>query len=84
MVASDDMLECNQKELQFYERRLNLFAVFYLSQRYIKMPLVIRDNSDKNVLLRQTAQSVQKLLNVIVDFGKSYFETKELSRKAWK
>ena len=85
VVIFDDMLDHNQKEMcPFFTRgRHENIDVFYLSQRYFELPLIIRDNSNIIILFKQTAKTVQNLYNDIAGFDMSYNEFKNLCREAW-
>ena len=67
LVIFDDMLDYNQKEIHpFFTRgRHENIDVYYLSQRYFELPLIIRDNSNIIILFKQTAKTVQNLYNDI-------------------
>ena len=84
-VIFDDMLDSNQKELSpFFTRgRHENIDVYYLSQRYFELPLIIRDNSNIIILFKQTAKTVQNLYSDIAGFDMSYNEFKNLCREAW-
>ena len=79
------MLDSNQKELcPFFTRgRHENIDVYYLSQRYFELPLIIRDNSNIIILFKQTAKTVQNLYNDIGGFDMDYNEFKNLCREAW-
>ena len=85
-VVFDDMLDSNQRELciHFFTRgRHEDIDVYYLSQRYFELPLIIRDNSNIIILFKQTAKTVQNLYNDIAGFDMDYNEFKDLCREAW-
>ena len=86
VVIFDDMLDHNQKEIHpFFTRgRHENIDVYYLSQRYFELPLIIRDNSNIIILFKQTAKTVQNLYNDIAGFDMDYNEFKDLCREAWK
>ena len=86
LVIFDDMLDHNEKEIQpFFTRgRHENIDVYYLSQRYFELPLIIRDNSSIIILFKQTAKTVQNLFNDIAGFNMDYNEFKDLCREAWK
>ena len=79
------MLDYNQKEVSpFFTRgRHENIDVYYLSQRYFELPLIIRDNSNIIILFKQTAKTVQNLYNDIAGFDMDYIEFKNLCREAW-
>ena len=85
VVIFDDMLDYNQKEIHpFFTRgRHENIDVYYLSQRYFELPLIIRDNSNIIILFKQTAKTVQNLYNDIAGFDMDYNEFKNLCREAW-
>ena len=85
VVIFDDMLDSNQRELcPFFTRgRHENISVYYLSQRYFELPLIIRDNSNIIILFKQTAKTVQNLYNDIAGFDMNYNEFKDLCREAW-
>ena len=85
VVIFDDMLDSNQKEVSpFFTRgRHKNIDVYYLSQRYFELPLIIRDNSNIIILFKQTAKTVQNLYNDIAGFDMDYNEFKNLCREAW-
>ena len=64
------MLDHNQREIHpFFTRgRHENIDVYYLSQRYFELPLIIRDNSNIIILFKQTAKTVQNLYNDIAGF----------------
>ena len=84
-VIFDDMLEQGMKDVSpFFTRgRHENIDVYYLSQRYFELPLLIRDNSNIIILFKQTAKTVQNLYNDIAGFDMSYDEFKNLCREAW-
>ena len=84
-VVFDDMLDHNQKELcPFFTRgRHENIDVYYLSQRYFELPLIIRDNSNIIILFKQTAKTVQNLYSDLGGFDMDYKEFRNLCRKAW-
>ena len=86
VIVFDDMLDSNQKLIDpFFTRgRHENFDVYYLSQRYFELPIIIRDNSNIIILFKQTAKTVQSLYNDIAGFDMSYEEFKNLCREVWK
>ena len=84
-VVFDDMLDHNQTEIHpFFTRgRHENINVYYLSQKYFELPLIIRDNSNIIILFKQTAKTVQNLYNDIAGFDMDYNEFKNLCREAW-
>ena len=86
VIVFDDMLDSNQKLIDpFFTRgRHENIDVYYLSQRYFELPIIIRDNSNIIILFKQTAKTVQSLYNDIAGFDMSYEELKNLCREVWK
>ena len=86
VIVFDDMLDSNQKLIDpFFTRgRHENIDVYYLSQRYFELPIIIRDNSNIIILFKQTAKTVQSLYNDIAGFDMSYEEFKNLCREVWK
>ena len=60
------MLEQSMKDVSpFFTRgRHENIDVYYLSQRYFELPLIIRDNSNIIILFKQTAKTVQNLYSM--------------------
>ena len=81
-----DKLENKQKDVSpFCTRgRHEGYDVFCLSLRYFKLLLLIRDNSNIIILLKQTARTVQTLIIVIAGFDMSYDDLEDICREAGK
>ena len=77
--------QSNQKDINpFFTRgRHENIDVYYLSQRYFELPLIIRDNSNIIILFKQTAKTVQNLYSDLGGFDMDYNEFKNLCREAW-
>ena len=57
---------------------------YYSSQSYICMPKrIIRNNSNKIILLNQTLKDIEHIYRVVSGYDMSYDEFKELCRKSW-
>ena len=83
----DDMLGAkNSSQIdEFFTRgRHEDLDVYYISQSYFPLPRQsIRNNSDRQILFKQTLKDVQSMYYDIGAYGMKYDEFKEMCHKAW-
>ena len=87
VVIFDDMLGAkNSSQIdEFFTRgRHEDLDVYYISQSYFGLPRqIIRNNSDRLILFKQTLRDVQSMCYDIAAFDMIYDEFKETCRVAW-
>ena len=88
IVVFDDMLLSIQEsniDLFFFTRgRHNNIHIYYISQSYFHLPKnTIRNNSNINILFKQTLRDIILLFHDIAGLDMNLEEWKQLCRKAW-
>ena len=87
IVVFDDMLLSKQEsiiDLFFTRGRHNNIDIYYFSQSYFHLPKnTIRNNSNMNILFKQTLRDIIPLFHDIAGLDMCLEEWKELCRKAW-
>ena len=86
-VVFDDMLLSKQQsniDLFFTRGRHNKIDIYYISQSYFHLPKnTIRNNSNINILFKQTLRDIILLFHDIAGLDMNLEEWKQLCRKAW-
>ena len=86
-VVFDDMLLSKQEskiDLLFTRGRHNNNDIYYISQNYFDLPKkTIRNNSNINILFKQTLRDIILLIHNITGLDRNLEEWKQLCRKAW-
>ena len=86
-VVFDDMLVSKQEsniDLIFTRGRHKNIDTYYISQNYFHLPKnIIRNNSNKNILFKQTLRDIILLFHDIAGLDMNLEEWKQLCRKAW-
>ena len=87
VVTFDDMLgakNSSQVDEFFTRGRQENLDVYYVSQSFFALPRqIIRNNSDRLILFKQTLRGVQIMYHVIGAFDMIYDEFREMCRVAW-
>ena len=86
-VVFDDMLLSKQEsniDLFFTRGRHNNIDIYYISQSYFNLPKnTIRNNSNINILFKQTLRDIILLFHDIAGLDMNLEEWKQLCRKVW-
>ena len=85
VVVFEDTLENKQKDISHVltRGRRKIIEVFWSSQRYFELPLLIRDNSSNVNLFKQSAKKVKNYSIDKAGFDLGYEELKQFCREAW-
>ena len=86
-VVFDDMLLSRQesnKDLFFTRGRHGNNDIFFISQSYFHLPKnTIRDNTNRNILFKQTLRDIILLFHDIAGLDMNLEDWKQLCRKTW-